>query len=111
LIDDELLVDLLQNVHTNYGVQVGLHELEHHVNVLVILGPEDIQHLNDIVVVKLLQEHYLSKCPLGVSRVLEGIENLLEGDNLLGFLVDGFSDYAVSSFAYLFDNLVTTEHL
>jgi hypothetical protein len=43
LVHDVLLVDLLQNVGADDGVQVGLHVLEHQVDVAVVLGLEDVE--------------------------------------------------------------------
>jgi hypothetical protein len=37
LVHDVALVDVLQNVGAQHGVQIGLHELEHEVNVALVL--------------------------------------------------------------------------
>ena len=38
LVHDILLVDLFQNVGTDNSVEVGIHELEHKVDVAVVVG-------------------------------------------------------------------------
>lgn len=58
--------------------------------------------LNDVGVIELLQEGYLSEGPLGVGWVLEGIENLFEGEDVTRFFISGFPDVAVGATSHFF---------
>lgn len=62
LVQDILLVDRLHDVGPNDGVEVGLHEIEHQVDVLVVLSFEDIEQRDDVgVSVEFLQEDDLDR--------------------------------------------------
>jgi len=50
LVDDVLLVDLLEDVRPDHGVQVRLHKLENQVQVAVVLGPDNIDQADDVIV-------------------------------------------------------------
>jgi len=39
---------------------------------------EDVLEANDVVVLKVLEQHELAVCPLAVHGRLEGLENLLD---------------------------------
>lgn len=55
-------MDGLHDVGPNDGVEVGLHEIEHQVDILVVLGFEDIEQRDDVgVPVELLQEDDLDR--------------------------------------------------
>jgi hypothetical protein len=91
-------------------VEVGLHVVEDHVDVLVVLGLDDVEQADDVfVAVKLLQEHDLSESSLRICRIVERVEHLLEGDLLSVLLVDGLSDDSIGTFAYLLDDLELPE--
>jgi hypothetical protein len=60
-------------------MEVGLHAFEHQVHIFIVFSSVDLVELNDVLVLELPQEHDLSVGTLGVSRVLKGIEYLLEG--------------------------------
>lgn len=78
LINDVLLVYFFQDVCADDCVQVGLHLVEHAVDVLVIFSTDHIQETDDILVpVELLQEHDFSVGPLCVCSILEGIKYFL----------------------------------
>jgi hypothetical protein len=62
LVEHVLLVDGLHDVGPDDCVQVGLHEVEHQVDVLVVLGLEDVEEGDDVgVAVEFLQEDDLSR--------------------------------------------------
>ena len=44
-------------------------------------------------------KNYLSISTLGIGRILEGIKDLFEGDDLFGLLINSFPDDTVGSFA------------
>jgi hypothetical protein len=58
-------------------MQVDIHMFEHQVYVLVVLRSYYVLQLYYIRVLQLLQEHYLTICPLRVGRVCECVEVLL----------------------------------
>ena len=58
---------------------------------------------------KLLEEDDLAKSSLSISRVLECIEVLLEGDYLLGAFINGFPDDTVRSLACNFTTVMQVE--
>mmetsp|Transcript_35640 Transcript_35640/g.57417 ORF Transcript_35640/g.57417 Transcript_35640/m.57417 type:complete len:443 (+) Transcript_35640:359-1687(+) len=112
LIDDVLLVNLLQDVGTDYRMQIRLHVVADEVNVLIIVGLEHIQQPYDVfVAVEFLQEHDLAESSLRIGGVLEGVEALLQGNNLASLFVDGFPDDTVSSASKLLNDLVLSEHV
>ena len=91
LVDDVLFVDVLENVGSNDGVQICVHEVEHQVDISVVLGSDHVLQSDYVFVAgQLLQKDNLSEGSLGVSRVLESIEVLFEGHDLFSSLVDGF---------------------
>ena len=50
LVHDVLLVDGLQDLGLDDGVEVGVHELEGQVDVLVVAGTHHVQQLDDVLV-------------------------------------------------------------
>lgn len=110
LVDDVLLVDVLQNVGSDHSMQVCVHEVEHQVDVPVVLSSDYVLKSNDVLVtIQLLQEDDLTESPLSIGGVLKGIEVLLQGYNLFSPLVNGLPDDTVSSFTQLLDDLVLFE--
>ncbi len=101
-----------KNLRTNHRMQVRLHVIKYKVDVLVILGLDDVKEPDDVVVsVKLLQEHDLSEGTLRIRSVMEGIEDLLQSDDLLVLLVDGLPNDAISSLTQLLDDLELPENM
>jgi hypothetical protein len=88
-------------------VEVGLHELEDQVEVLVIFCADDVVQFDDVGVVEFVQEDNFAVGPLRVGGVLEGIEDLLEREHLAGFFVGDLPDVAVGAAAQLFGQSVT----
>jgi hypothetical protein len=77
LIDDVFFVLLLEYVLPNNAVQVDLHVLEDKIDILVVLGSNDIVQFNYVLMIELLQEHDLSIGPLRICRVLESVKDFL----------------------------------
>lgn len=50
LVNDVLLVDVLENVCSDNGVQICVHEVEYEVNIPIVLGPDYILESNDVFV-------------------------------------------------------------
>ena len=55
--------------------------------------------------------HDLSEGALGVGRVLEGVEDLLHGDDVLALFVHALEHHRVSAFAQLLLNVVLSQHM
>ena len=87
-------------------MEVGLHELEDEVEVLVVFCADDLVQLDDVGVVEFLQQDDLAEGALRVGGMLEGIEDLLEGQRVSGLFISHFPDVAVSPAPYLFDQVV-----
>ena len=112
LIDDVLFVDVFQYICPDDRVQVGVHEVENKVDVAIVLSPNHILEPDNVLVAsKFLEEDNLTESPLSIRGVLEGVEVLLESDNLLGSLVNGLPHNSVSSLAEFLENLVFLEHM
>ena len=96
LVHGVLLVDVLEDAGPDDGVEVSLHVLEDQVDVPVIVSLQHVQQLDDVLVpMQLLQEHDLPEGPLGISGILEGIKDLLEGHCLPSLLVDSLPHYTI----------------
>ena len=107
LVDDVLLMDLFQDVGTDDSMEVGIHEVENEIDISVVFRPDDVLQSDDVLVAdELLQEDDLTERPLRISRVLEGVEVLLESNNLFSALVNSFPDDAVGTLAKLLQNFV-----
>ena len=110
LVNYILLVNILENICSNYSMQISVHEVEDEVDISIVFCSDDVLQPDDVfVAVQLLKEDDLSECPLGVSCILKSIEVLLERHNLLGPLVDGLPDDTVRTFAKLLKDLVLLE--
>ena len=99
---DVLDVDVFADVSSDHCVQVRVHELEHQVQVYVILRLFHRDQLDDVVVgAQLLQEHDFSESALSISRVREGSKDLFESDSFSVFLFNGLPHYSIGAFAKL----------
>ncbi len=87
-------------------MQVDVHVLEHQINVLVVLRPQDFLEYYDVWVLQLLQKHYFPVGPLSIRRVRESIEVLFQGPVLFAGLTLRLPDDAVSAAAYFLEGLV-----
>ena len=107
LVDDILLMDLFQDVGTDDGVEVGIHEVENEIDISVVFRSDDVLEPDDVFMAdELLQEDDLTEGSLCIGRVLEGVKVLLESDNLLSALVNSFPDDSVGTLAKLLQNFV-----
>jgi hypothetical protein len=115
LVDDVLFVPLLQlrvaSVLADEGMQVDVHVLEDQVDVLVVAGPDYFLEPDDVGVPQLPEEHYFSVGALRVGGVGKGVEVLLEGLHLFGFLVGDLPDVSIGPTAYLFGDMVLFKHV
>ncbi len=111
LVDYVLFVFILKNVLADHTMQVDLHIFEHQIDIFVVICLYDVVQLDYVLVVELLQEHYLSVGTLGVSRVLERIENLLEGQDLPRLFILNLPDMSVCPTAYLFEQIIAFQYV
>jgi len=82
-------VDVFEDVGSDDGVEVSVHEVEHQVDVSVIFRPDHILKTNDVLVSgEFLKENDLSEGALGIGGVLERVKVLLECNDFLGTLVN-----------------------
>jgi len=91
-------VDVFEDVGTDDGVQVGVHEVEHEVDVTIVLSADHVLKTDYVFVPsQLLQEDDLAEGALSIRGVLESVEVLFERDDFLGALVNRLPDDAVGS--------------
>lgn len=90
-------------------MQISFHELENQVEILVILGTDDLVQLYDVRVIQLVQECDLPERALCIGRVLEGVEYLFEGQHLACALICHPPDVSVGSAADLLHQSVTLQ--
>ena len=92
--------------------QIRLHELKNQVDITVVVRLEHIRQRDDVLVpLHLLQEHDLAKGPLRVGSVLEGVEDLLQRDNLLCPLVHRPPHDAVGALTELLHDIILSQHV
>jgi len=85
--------------------------LEYQVNILVVLGPDDVVEADDVLVFELFEEHDFPVGSLGIRWVCECVEVLLKRFQLLGFTIGHFPYNSVSSTSYFFDWLVKSQNV
>lgn len=78
LVHDEAVVNIFEDLLPDCVVQVRLHILENEIEVLVVLSADHVVQLYYILMAELMQVADLPVGALGVDRVLEGIEYLLQ---------------------------------
>ena len=107
LPDDVALVNVLEDVRTDDGVDIALQKFEDNVKVEIVHGLVDGKKLDNArVTLHLLQKADLAECALGVGRVPEGAKNLLQGHDLVRHLVNGLPHNAVGALPDLLHDLV-----
>ena len=93
-------------------MEVGLHVVENEVKVEVV---GRLNHLVESyyvgVGVELFEEDHFAVGALGVGRIAEGVEHLLDGYFLLGLAADGLPNDPVSAFAQFIQNVVFGLHM
>ncbi len=82
-------------------MQIGVHKIEDKVDVSVVLGTDHILKSDDIFMTReFLEEYNLSEGPLSICRILKGVKVLLESNDVLRLLINGFPNDAVGSLTY-----------
>ena len=103
-------MDLLEDVGADDGVQVRLHVLEDQVDVAVVVRLEHVGGRDDVLVpVHLLEELDLAERALRVGRILEGVKDLLERDDLFRPIVERAPHDAVRALPELLRDLVLAQ--
>lgn len=92
-------------------MQVSLHELKHQVDILAVLGPDDLLQLDDIIVVQLRKDGDFPVGALRIHIILEGVEYLLEGEVLAGGQVGSLPNVTVGSTAEVGSRVVDLENM
>ena len=101
LVDDVLLVDVFEDVCANDCVKISIHEVEDQVDVAVVFCSDYVLQPNNVLVPsELLKENDLAEGALRVSSILESVEVLLQGNDLLSALIDGLPHDTVRSLSY-----------
>lgn len=101
LVNDVLLMDILKDVCSYHSMKIGVHEIEHQIDVTVVLSSDHILEADDVFVTRqLLQENNFSECSLRISCILKCIKILLESHDILGLFVDGFPHDTIGSLSY-----------
>ena len=69
-----------QNACAYDNMQISFHKIKHKVKILIVFGFDDVEQSYDIIVaIELLKEHDLAECSLGVSGIMEGVEDFFKG--------------------------------
>ena len=101
LVDDILLVDVFKNIGSDNSMQVRIHEVKDKVYIAVVLSSDHILQSDYILMAsQLLQKDDLTESSLRIGRILESVEIFLQGNDLLGPLIDCLPDDTISSLSY-----------
>lgn len=77
LVDDVLDMEWCEQFGSDDSMEIGFHEFEDHVEVFGIVGFDDGDEFDDVVmVVELFEENNFPVSPLSIRRVLESVKNL-----------------------------------
>lgn len=84
-------------------MQVCFHILENQIQILIILGSDDIVQFDNVGMIEFMQKYDLSIGPLGVCGMLESIKYFFESEDISGFFVVDFPDMPIGSTANFFN--------
>lgn len=85
--------------------------LKDQVKITLICGLDNFMKFDDIFMLHLMEERYLSICPLSISGVLESIKYFFKGKGLFCFFIKDFPDVPICSASQKFFGLVEFEHM
>ena len=115
LVNDVLFVSFLKvfviAILSNKCMKVNIHVFEDEINVLVILGSDDVIDFDDILLFELFKEHDFSVGSLGIGGVGKGIKIFFKGLKLFGFAISDFPDDSVSSTSNFLNGLIQSQHV
>ena len=92
----------------NNAVHVSLHELCDDIDIFISSGVgrlSDIQNLDDILVIKELQQSNLSDNTLGIDKIFESFRNFLDGNFLVRLVIVSTADDTVCAMTDLLNVL------
>lgn len=102
LIDQKLYVIVCQTLRSNYVVQISTHQMRNEINLLERLQCipviKSIQQPDDVLMIHVLQQPKLAKCPLSVSRRLKWTIKLLDCNFGASLIVNGRAEKFVMKF-------------
>lgn len=102
LVEHVFFMNVLEDLGSDDGMKIGLHEIEDQVEVFVVLGADQVLQRNDVgVPAELPEKNDLAEGALGIGGILECIKDLLDGDGTLSLLVDCLPNDSVGSLAKL----------
>ena len=90
-------------------MKVSLHQFSYDIDIIVSCPSvwfNDVHELDDIFMLKELEQLDLSENPLGIHEVFEGVLDLLDGDLLILEGVVAWANDSVGTMANLFDAFV-----
>ena len=112
LVNNVLLVNVLEDVGSDDGVKIRVHEIEYQVDIPVVLSSDYVLKADDVLVaIELLEENNLAERALCVSGVLESVKVLFKGYDFFCSLVNSLPYDTVSTLAEFLDDLVFLEHM
>lgn len=105
LVDDVFAVEGVEEAVADGAEEIAVEAFEDQVEILVG-GGEDLFELDDVVVCEFAQEDDFAVDALGIYFVLEGQEDLLYGEHLVGIAVAHLPDVPVGATAEFLYGLV-----
>ena len=100
LVENVLFVHVLKYFGPDDCVQVGLHEVEYQVQILVIFCFDEFLEPNDMgMPIEFPQEDDFTEGSLRVGGILKSIEDLLNSNDIPILLIDGLPDDPVGALA------------
>jgi len=107
LVDQKLDMIIRQFLRAYYVVQIGVHQVGHHVHLLELIQRigglswmKDIQQTNNVLVIHVLQQPQFPIGALRMDRRLEGPGKLLDGHLRAGSADHGLADLAVGTLTH-----------
>lgn len=85
--------------------------VKYNINVLIVVRPNIVQLLYNILMAKLGQKNNFSERSLGVRCIVKGIEHLLDSDDFIPLPVYCLSDNPVGALPELGDDFVLLEDM
>ena len=111
LVANKADMPLLKNLFPDKRIQIGLNKFEDKVEVFIVLGPDAFVELDNILVIELGEDDQLPIGSLSICGILEGIEDLFEGNGSSGASIDGSPDKAIGSTSYEFFCLIKAKDM
>ena len=102
----------LEQVASDNCVQICFHKLENQVEILHVVGFDDLTHLDHILVAsQFLEEHNLPEGALCIGVVMECVEHFFDRNLLLVGLADSSVYHPISTLPQLLDDVVLVQNM